>query len=150
QAAAGQPWLLAVPFVLLVPLVYWKWPYAAPLSMLAAGLLIEEWSYTIGSRKGPITSRLPLFRTPTHATIMLPIAAVVIVALLVWVMRASLWRSIMIPRTSLSRALLLFWALLILGLGVGLAHGGKLNFALWELRPWILLSVTYLLAAGLL
>ena len=151
EAAMGRDRaLLAVPFLLVLPLLYWRWPFVAPLSLLAAGLVFEEWTYTIGTRKGPLTDRLPLFRTPVHGVILLPIEGIIIVALLVWIMRAALQGSISIPRTRLFRAFIFFWFLLIVGLGVGLARGGKFNFALWEIRPWILMSATYLLATALL
>jgi hypothetical protein len=149
EAAMGRERaLLAVPFLVVIPLVYWRWPYVAPLSLLAAGLVIEEWTYLIGTRKGPITDRLPLFRTPVHGVILLPIEGIIIVALVVWVMRSALQRSITLPRSTVSRAFIFFWFLLLVGLGVGLARGAKFNFALWEIRPWLLMFSTYLLAAA--
>jgi hypothetical protein len=138
---------LALPLVFLLPIGYWRWPHAAPLSLLAAGLLIEEWTFSIGNRNGPFTDRIALFRTPIHGVILLPIEGIIIIALLVWAMRATLKRSGSMPWSPLTRALLFFWCLVLFGLGVGLAHGGKFNFALWEIRPWLLLSCTYFLAA---
>lgn len=148
QIAAGNArWALAVPVVVMVPLAYWRWPAAAPLSLVAAALVIEE-----VRTRGPLAviDRLPVFWNSVHALILLPIEGLVIVALVIWAMHSALQRSIVLPWTTTSRALLLLWALLLAGLGVGLSRGGHLHFALWELRPWILLSASYLLANALL
>ena len=40
-----------------------------------------------------------------------------------------------------------FWALLLLAVGIGLSHGAKLKFDLWELRSWIYLTLGILIAA---
>jgi hypothetical protein len=148
QAAMGQRTLIAVPFLVLIPVVYWKWPHVAPLSLLAAALVIEEWTYFIGTRKGPFTDRLPLFRTPTRGVIILPIEAIITIALVIWILKSAERRSITLPRSPVARALSLFWGIIVLGLGVGLAHGGKFNFALWEIRPWLLLTCAYVLTTA--
>jgi hypothetical protein len=128
--------------------VYWKWPHVAPLSLLAGGLLIEQWTYMIGSRSGPFTDRLTLFRTPARGVILLPVEGLLIVGLLVWVMQGALKGSLTLPRGMVARALVLFWCFVIIGFGVGLSAGGKFNLALWEIRPWLLLSCTYILATA--
>jgi hypothetical protein len=80
----------------------------------------------------------------------LPIEALLALAFLVCLMKSVLDGSFRLPRSRLSRALLVFWVPLVVALGLGLSHGGQFNFALWELRPWLLLSVAYLITWGLL
>src|SRR5581483_1898352 len=151
RATVGiEPALLVVPFVLLLPVAMWKWTHAVPIFLLSAATLVEEWKYTVGSKNGAITDKVPLFRTFAHGTIIMPIEAVIIVALLVWILKAALKGSFDLPRSVMARVLLGFWVLLAIGFGVGLAHGGKFNFALWEVRPWLLLTAAYVFASTLL
>jgi hypothetical protein len=148
-AATGQTTLLAVPLLLVVPVVFWKWPQAGPLTLLACATEIELNRYSIGTHPGAFTSRIPIFRSIGH-TIILPIEGVMILGLLIWVMKGVVGKTLVLPRSELVRPLAVLWGFLVLGFLLGLSHGGKFNFALWELRPWIYLTVTYILASALL
>jgi hypothetical protein len=80
----------------------------------------------------------------------LPIEGVMLVGLMVWLLKGTLKGSLDVPRSQLTRSLIAFWLVLLLGLGIGMSHGGKFHIALWEVRPWICLTVTYLLASAFL
>jgi hypothetical protein len=54
-----------------------------------------------------------------------------------------------VPRSPLAKAIAAMYALaIIVGLGVGTVHHGQIKASLWELRPWWLLGVVYLLTSS--
>ncbi|MGH9056719.1 MAG: hypothetical protein ACRDYY_12810 [Acidimicrobiales bacterium] len=148
--AGWQPVLLLVPALLLIPVILWKRPHYAVLFLLAACTEIEQWSYTVGTHSGTFTDRIPFFRTFTHSMILLPAEIFVLVAVLVWIAKSGIEKSLHLPHSAVMRWLTLLWVLLLVAMGVGMSHGARLNIALWELRPWLFLSVTYLLASAFL
>jgi hypothetical protein len=149
-AAASHPALLVIPFAFGLLALLWKRPYVGVLILLAAATLIEQFGYTIGSHPGAFTDNVAFFRVPAHGVIASPAEMLIIAALLVWIMRSGLRRSLNLPRSPLARCMCVLWGFLLVGMAVGISGGGQFRFALWELRPWILLSATYLLAATLL
>jgi hypothetical protein len=149
-ATSAQAFVVIIPAVPLCIVAIWKRPWVTPLIAVATALLVEQFEYTIGSHDGPFTAHVPFFRSFGSGVILLPVEVLFIAGLLVWLMRAGLMRALDLPRSAVSKSLLAFAALLILGFGVGLSHGGILNIALWEVRPWMLLIVSYFLTATLL
>lgn len=148
--AGFEPVLLLVPVLFLVPVILWRRPHYAVLFLLAACTEIEQWSYTVGTHSGTFTDRIPFFRTFTHAMILLPAEIFVLVAVLVWIAKSGVEKSLHLPHSAVMRWLTVLWGLLLVAMGVGLSRGARLNIALWELRPWLFLSVSYLLASAFL
>jgi hypothetical protein len=151
QAAMGvRPFMVVLPLIPLLAVLVWKRPWVTPFLALAAGLLIELFNYTIGSHPGPVTARLPIFRSIGGGVVVLPIEVLFFFGLLIWVMKAGLTGRLDLPRSAFSRALIAFWFILAFGFANGISRGGEFNIALWEVRPWMLLTAAYLLTASLL
>jgi hypothetical protein len=147
---AVQPVLIVTPIFLAVPVIIWRRPYYAVLFLLGTALLIENFVYKIGPHKGAVTASIPWWRSFSHGMILFPVEIFLIVVLLIWVLKAGLERTFGLPKSPVVMCLKVYWVLLFLAVGIGLSHGAKLKFDLWEVRSWIYLSIAYLLAAALL
>ena len=148
--AGSNPALVIVPLLMAVPVILWKRPHWSVIFLLAACTEIEQWGYTVGTHTGTFTSQIPFFRTFTHGMILLPAEIFVVLAVLIWVLKSGLERKINLPKSMVMRTLTALWVLLIVALAVGLSRGAHLKIALWELRPWLFLSLAYLLTAALM
>jgi hypothetical protein len=148
QAAMDfQSAVLLIPAVPLMIIATWKRPLLAPLLALCCALLFEQNPYEIGTHDGPFTAYVAAFRS--SGMILLPVEILLLLGVLLWLMRGGLTRSLNLPRSPIAKALMVFWLLLLLGFAIGLSKGGQFNIALWEVRPFLLLSVTYLLTSSL-
>jgi hypothetical protein len=145
-----QAVLVIVPLLLVAPVIIWRRPYYAILFLLATALVIENFTYKIGTHNGAFTSRIPWWRTFTHGMILFPVEIFLILVLVIWVLKAGLEGSFGVPKSPILRCLKIYWVLLIVAAGIGLSRGAKMKFDLWELRSWIYLTVAYVLAAALL
>jgi hypothetical protein len=151
QAALGvRPFMVMIPALPLVVVLIWKRPWITAYVALAAGLLIELFSYTVGSHDGPVTAKLPIFRSFGGGVVVLPIEVLFFFGLLIWLMRAGLTGRLDLPKSAFAKALVAFWFLLLLSFAIGWSRGGEFNIALWEMRPWMLLTAAYLLTSTLL
>jgi hypothetical protein len=147
---AIQPVLFIVPLLLAVPVIIWRRPYCAVLFLLATATVVENFTYKIGTHNGAFTSKIPWWRTFSHGMILFPVEIFLIVLLLIWILKAGLERTFGLPKSPVLTCLKVYWVFLVLAVGIGLSHGAKLKFDLWELRSWIYLTVAFLLAAALL
>jgi hypothetical protein len=140
-------------FVVLIPAVplyliaVWKRPLLTTLVVFAAGLLFEQFTYQINGHPGPFTASVPIFRSFGNGVVLLPIEVIIFFGLMVWLMKAALTGTLQIPRSPFAKALGAFLFLLLVGFGIGLSRGGDYNIALWEVRPFFLLAVTYFITS---
>jgi O-Antigen ligase len=148
--AGVQPVLLAIPVLLVIPVILWRRPEFAIITLLASATLIENFTYTVGTHAGAFTSKIPWWRTFTHGMIIFPVEFFLLIVIMVWVLKAGVEGGFGIPKSPVFRCLKVFWALLLVAVGVGMAHGAKIKFDFWELRSWIYLSVAMVLAAALI
>jgi hypothetical protein len=146
--AGFQPVLLSVPLLLVVPVVLWRRPEVAVFFLLATATLIEQFTYFVGSHKGAFTDNIPWWRTFSHGMILFPVEIFLLVVILIWVLKAGLDGTFGVPKSPVFTLLKVFWVLLLVSVGVGLSHGAKLKFDLWEVRSWIYLTVVALIAAA--
>jgi hypothetical protein len=78
-----------------------------------------------------------------------PVDIVLFVLILIWLMRGALDRSWFVPRSPVAKSIAAFYGLaIVVGCGLGLAHGGQMKIILWELRPWYYLAIMYLLTSS--
>lgn len=138
--------------LLLLPLAQWKWPYTGAVVLLAGAVLIEQFPLP----RSDTTDKIPLFRSLqsfglTGVTVNV-LELLLVAVLIVWLLRRGRDKSPApaIPRSSLAAALALLLVAVIIGLVIGLTNGGDLRSALWEIRPWVYLVVTYVLASSVL
>ena len=102
-----------------------------------------------------ITSRIPIFRSFTQTfgvsgAVVLPIELLFALALLLWIGDIIARRRLTVRATHLGVAVWIFLGAAFYAEFLGLARGGVFNISLWELRPFLYLALSYLLAAQLL
>jgi hypothetical protein len=134
----------------LVSLAIWKWRHAGVIMLLAVATTVEQFKYSAGTHAGVFTDRIPLFASVTKGSGISPFELIVGLILVAWIMRGALVHNWNTPRSSVAKALMVFMFLVVVAVGVGMAHGGKSQVILYEVRPWVYLATTYLLASALL
>jgi O-antigen ligase len=149
-AAMRQPMLIILFVLVLVPLALWKWPQAGVLALLAGTVTIEQFRYTVGPRAGVFTDKIPLFQSLSKGSGVTPAEMLLVLMTLIWLMKGAIDRSWGAPRSPLARSILLLLGIVVVGFAVGVAHGGKIKVAGWEVRPWFYLGFAYLFTASLL
>ena len=159
-AASGRTFDIAALGVVLLPLALWRRPHLGPVVLLSAAVLIEQVgaSTTAGevTKPGavplappvPITSHIPLFQGlgSIHlepADLLLVLVAIVYMARTTPATRA--W-----PSSHVSRSMAALIGTVVLGLMIGVTHHSQTRIALMEARPYVYLSATYVLTAGLI
>ena len=149
-AGSQHPLMIFGLAAVVVPFAIWKWPQAGVFLVLGVSTLIEQFSYTAGTHPGVFTSHIPFYGGVVKGGGLSFLELLLALVVLFWIMRGLLQHSWSVPRSPVSRILLVFLALVGLAVGVGLAHGGKVQIILYEVRPWLYLSTAYLLASSLL
>lgn len=144
--------------IILLPLALWRRPQLAPPILIAAAVLVEQVqalptaSTIVGAGPPPaaipITNNIPLWRGlgSVHLD---PSDLLLLMIALIYVLRTDFsirtW-----PRSHLSKAMRAFMGTVLLGLFVGVIHHGSTRVAFQQARPFIYLSVTYILTAVLI
>lgn len=148
--AAGPAPLLALTFpILLVPVLVWRRPELGVYIVFAIAVTIEQFGYTVGPRGGAVTASVPLF------TGILPGGMNPVELLLAITLLATVAAAVKRNRRILQPSRIGLWLVAVLGLvglylGYGLARGGNLTMALWEVRPFLYLAAGFFLASTLL
>ncbi len=151
EAAMGvRPFMVALPLIPLLLVLIWKRPSVTAFLALAAALLIEQYTYTVGSHDGAFTAHAAIFRSIGGGVILLPIEVLFFIGLLIWLMKAGLIGRMNMPKSAFAKALAAFWFFLLIGFAIGMSKHGQFNIALWELRPWMLLTAAYVLTSAFL
>lgn len=137
--------------LVLLPVVLWKKPEVGPAVLVVAALMVEQFDhfYGLGPSVAAVTARIPLF----HGLSVLPAnpADLLLCLLFAICIAKSGTRAVRPwPRSPISTAV--FWLLgaVVLGVAVGIAHGGETRIAFMEVRPYVYLASTFLLASVLL
>ena len=119
-----------------------------PFVALAAAFLIEQYTYTVGIARRRVTAHLPIFRSIGGGVVVLPIEVLFFIGLLIWLMKAGLTRSARTCRSPPSRKRSpRSGSSCSSGFAIGLSKGGEFNIALWEMRPWMLMTAAYVFTA---
>src|SRR5262249_28677159 len=119
-AMLQQSAVLVVPAIPLLLVAIWKKPLLTAVLALGSGLLFEQFPYEIGTHPGPFTAHVAMFRSIGNGVVTTPMEILLFVGVLIWVMRAALTRRLDFPRSAISKTLVVFWLLLLVGLGVGM------------------------------
>jgi hypothetical protein len=146
----ATPVLALVPVAVAVIVLLWHKPHVAIVILLASSTLVENLKTPVGTRKGVLTAYIPWWRSVSHGMILFPVEFFLLLVILIWILKAGLDRSFGIEKSALTNALKVFWVAILVGIGVGLMHGAKIKYNLWETRAWIYLTVGFVLAAALL
>lgn len=141
----------------VLPLVWWTAPQFGVFFLVGAATLVEQFRYSIGTTGlDAFTDRIPLFASLQggegfSGLPMSPIDIAIILLLLVWLTRCANERKLDLPRTQVALLLAAVLALVAVALVRGLGLGGdNTRAALWELRPWLYLAVSFVFAARFL
>jgi hypothetical protein len=141
----------------LLPLVLWRSPRSGVVMLLVAATTIEQFRYDISGAPGldAFTDRIPFFTSLNDGVGLSgvninPAEMLLVAVVLVWLLTAAANGSLHVPRSRLAASLAVLLGFVLLGVGTGLSHGGDTRFLLWELRPWLYLCFTYLVASQLL
>lgn len=141
----------------VLPLIWWSAPQFGVFFLVASATLVEQFQYSIGSTHlDAFTDKIPIFASLQGGAgfsglPMSPIDIAVVLLLLVWLTRAANERRLNLPRTQVALLLAAVLALVAVALVRGLGLGGdNTRAALWEVRPWLYLGVSFVFAARFL
>lgn len=136
----------------LAPLVLWRIPAAPVVIMVGASTAIERF---MDPSPDSLTGRIPFFRSFAESygiagAVILPVEMLMALGLLIWLARAIATRRLSLrpSHVGVGVGLVLLLAMFVAE-PLGLAGGAVFNISLWELRPFVYLGVTYLLASQL-
>jgi O-antigen ligase len=161
-ALGGTSSFLAVGLVgaLALPFIWWRAPASGAITLLACATVIEQSPYIVGiPGLDAFTDNIPLFQSLQGGLglggfVMSPVDIAVVILLLVWLTRGVTQRNLRLPHSQVAAMIGVLVLLAVIALIRGLT-GGKVSAdgisgttaALWEIRPWIYLGATYLLAS---
>ena len=99
---------------------------------------------------GAFTQNIPLFHSITQGSGINLFEVLLGLILITCVMKGALRGSLQLPHSGLSRSIVAFLLVVLVGFGVGLSHGGAFRWAVWEVRPWVYLGAMFWISASLL
>jgi hypothetical protein len=128
----------------LVPVALWKRPYLTPAVLLFTALLIEQFPDNMGVGSVNLTARVPLFHGLGSLRLSpadLLLGGLFLLALLKARGEGALQRL----KAPVAYAIAGLLGAVLLGVVIGLAHGGEVRVAFMECRPYAYLAATYVL-----
>jgi hypothetical protein len=149
--ASGHSSIVFVFPALLLPVAFWKWKEAGVIVVLVIATLIEQVYYTVGPGvSGTFTQKIPLFHSITQGSGVNPFEVILALILLIWVMKGALEGTLRLPHSPLSKCIAIFMGFVVVGIGIGLSHGGQFRWIIWEIRPFVYLAAMFWLTASVL
>jgi hypothetical protein len=148
---AGRPQFIAGFGLLLLPLVFWRFPRSPVVVIVLMATLVEQ--YPVGY--ADLTDHLPLFKSLSDAgglsgVYINPAEIVLLIAVAVWLLRAINDRQLRLPRNQLAFGVGVLLLVVALAELHGLVLGGDFKRSLWEVRPWAYLALLYFLGSQLI
>lgn len=134
---------VAVAALFLIALLFWYGKAAPLVVFVLAATVIDRYGDPTA-----LTGRLPFWRS-VGSTHIFPIEALLVMALLFWVLRDVAARRFSLPRSQVAAGVGILLVLVLLSWAHGLGGGGDSQIALQEARPWLYLMAGYLLASRL-
>jgi O-antigen ligase/polysaccharide polymerase Wzy-like membrane protein len=149
-AAGSQPMLALLLPLLLLPVLLWRHPTAGILLFVGAIVTIEQFGYEVGPRHGAATANIPFFHAVSAGSGLTPAEVFLALVVAIWLLQTVQRRERLHHPTVLGRQIAWLCGITLLYLVVGIARHGLFKIAMWEIRPFFYLALTYLLAASLL
>lgn len=146
--ASGHVAAVLVIAIVLLPIFLWQKPEYGPAVALFSALLVEQFGYTVGPRAGAATAQIPLFHG-IGALHISPADLLLLLIATIYVAQLGTGTVRRLPNSLLATAIYVLLALVLLGVAVGLQHGGEMRFAMTETRPYVYLLTTFVLASTL-
>jgi Domain of unknown function (DUF4115)/O-Antigen ligase len=152
---SGQTGVLFALVGIALVVVLWKKPVLCPIVVLLAALTVEQFPLTSGqpgatstvATPSDYTDRIPLFHGLGGGLHVSPIDLLLVALLTIWVFKRFTADTASIPRSAVTLGIGATMVAALVGIGVGQAHGGELRTAFTEVRPYVYLSVAYLVAS---
>ena len=148
---SGHGFVIFFVFALFLPVLFWR-VRAAPVVLFAVvATSIERFS---DPGADAITAKAHLFQSFQEAYgipggIISPVELLLLLAILVWLARGVSERNVRLRASPLGVGVMVLLAMAIAMELFGMARGGVFNISLWELRPFLYVAATYLLASQL-
>ena len=136
--------------IVLLPVLLWKRPELGPVVLLAGALSVEQYPYRVGRAGGAFTDQIPLFHGLSESARFKPADLLLLGLIAIWLSKVRATRTRGLPRTRIASALQVLLASVAFGIALGIAHGGDTRIAFTEVRPFVYLAATYLVASTFL
>ncbi len=151
-STSSRPFAIVFVGALLVPVLFWRVLASPVIVCVVAATSIERFP---DAGADAITAKIPLFRSVADSfglsgVIATPYEMLLILALLIWLARGISDRRIHVQASPLGIGVLVLVGIALAMELYGLARGAIFNISLWELRPFLYLGATYLLASQLI
>jgi hypothetical protein len=152
MSESGHGFAILAVVGLFVPVLFWKVPPSPVVVAALAATSIERFP---DAGADSITAKVPLFRSLSDTiglsgVTLTPYELLLILALLIWLARGVADRRIRLRASPMGVGVMVLLGIAIAMELFGLARGGVFHISLWELRPFLYLAITYLLASQLL
>jgi O-Antigen ligase len=149
--ASGHAFVIFFVFALFLPVLFWRVRVSPAVLFAVVATSIERFS-----DPGPdaITAKVHLFQSFQEAYgipggIISPVELLLILAMLVWLARGVSERHVRMRASPLGVGVMVLLAMAVAMELFGMARGGVFNISLWELRPFLYVAATYLIASQL-
>lgn len=150
-ALGGHASLVVVLVWFLLPIISWRLPVGGVVLLAGSALLFEQFPLGIADR---LTELVPLFKSFSASAglgglYLNPVEVMISTVLLTWVVKGTVDGRLSLPRGQLAIGVAALALVVALAEVHGLLAGGVYSISLWEVRPWLYLSLMYLLASEL-
>jgi hypothetical protein len=154
-ATSGHTFALVGLAAILFPIVMWRNPDASIAMLVLIACLIDSDPLPLPGVTGFMTDETAYFTSLSEGLgvrglLLTPLELTLGVILLVWVTRKVAQHDLRLPRSPVAVAFAVFFTIVLIAEARGLAGSADFRTSLRELRPWLYLTATYLVASQLL
>ena len=154
QLVYGNAIGLAVLAAIAVSVVVWMAPWIGVIVLVAGAALIEQFSLVSEGTFSDGTDRIPFFQSLNAAAGLggiyaSPLELFLALIVLVWLIKGFAGRTLALPVSPMSMSLAAFALLVAIGWIRGVLGGGSVQDSLLELRPWLYLTIAFVVTSQL-
>lgn len=149
-AASDQPVLALLVPLALVPVLVWRHPRLGIYVLAVGAVVVEQFEYQVADRPGALTAKIPFFEGLAPDIGVSAVEILLVLVVVAAVLQAVRDRRDWVWGSPLALLVGLVVALVVAYFALGVIRGGDVRMALWEIRPYAYLAVSYFLARTLL
>jgi hypothetical protein len=134
--------------LITLPVILWRRPYLAPALIIFAALTVEQFGENLGPSAQNLTAEIPLF----HGLGSLRLSPADLLLAGIALLTVAYVKERGTPLVRLSPTLVAIGALLtavLIGLALGITRNGDVRIAFQETRPYVYLTMTFVMTAAL-
>ncbi len=150
----GSPIGLVVALAVAAAVVVWIAPWTGVVAVALIATIIEQFSLVSEGTLSDGTDRIPLFASLNASGLgglyASPFELFLAFLIVVWLIKDFATRRLHLPRSPLSLAVGAFALLVAIGWVRGVAGGGTSQVALLEVRPWLYLTIAFIVSSQLI